>query len=367
MTRIPFIHARFFDTDTTFDIEERLKAFLRTWRQRSFAEGFGVENSGGLTLDAFGEELMRGVELSSIDRATIKRRAERIIAARAAVSGLAHLKKEEVKTLSWLRSGVDLVIADGLDWADLVAATLHDEFPWMAPATTEVWMALRRAAVGGQVITIPNLLLCGPPGIGKSAWARRMAALLTLPSCVIEIGSGSTSFRIAGLERGWAGGMPGRPLETIIASRIGNPVVIVDEICKDQGVRSTKGGVNSASDSLLALMEPMTAEAWECPFYRIRFDMRHVNWVLTANVLEGVSEPLRSRSTVVVLSEVPKGDLCRFARRYGAAKGLTEESIEAIVMALDHPANSRRDFSVRDVVRMVERAVGLESRGYGLH
>ena len=39
-----------------------------------------------------------------------------------------------------------------------------------------------------------------------------------------------------------------------------------------------------------------------------------------------------------------------------------EESIEAIVMALEHPANARRDFSVRDVVRMVERAVGLETR-----
>ena len=362
MRRIPFIQARFFAADTSLDIEERLKAFLRSWRRCSLAEGIGIEHSGGLTLEAFGEELMQGVDLSSIDRAIIKRRADRLLEARAAASGLTHLKKEEVKTLARLRDGVDLVAAGYLDWADLVASVLHDEFPWMAAATTEVWLALRRAAASGDVISIPNLLLCGPPGIGKSAWARRLAALLKLPSCVIEIGSGSTSFRIAGLERGWSSGMPGRPLETIIATRIGNPIMIVDEICKDQGVRNTKGGVNSASDSLLSLMEPMTAEAWECPFYRVRFDMRHVNWVLTANVLELVAEPLRSRSTVVMLTEVPKADLCRFARRYGAAKGLMEESIEAIVMALEHPANARRDFSVRDVVRMVERAVGLETR-----
>ena len=315
-----------------------------------------------MSLDDFGDALLRGVDLSYADRTKIKKRADRLYAARLASSGLGRLKPEELKALSRLRDGVDLVAVENVDAADLIASQLHEEFPWMSAATTALWHGLRRAAVDGQAITFPNMLLCGPPGIGKSAWARRMAELLQLPSCAIEVGSASSAFRISGLERGWSSAMPGRPLETIIKTRIGNPVIIVDEICKERSLQSAKGGVNSVSDALLALMEPMTAQEWECPFYRLGFDMRHVNWVMTANDLERVSEPLRSRSALVLLDAISKADLCAFARRHGEERGLSEQSLDAIAAVINHPGHDRRNFSIRDVARMVERAVAMETR-----
>ena len=361
MRRIPFIHARFFD-ESQNDIEDRFQSFLKSWRSRRLVDGIGIDSRNPLSLDDFGDALLGGVELSYVDRARVKRRAERLHAARLASSGLGRLKPEEIRELSRLRDGVDLIAIESADTADLIASRLHAEFPWMAPATTALWHGLRRAAVGGQTITLPNMLLCGPPGIGKSAWARRLAELLELPACVIEIGSASSAFRIAGLERGWSSGMPGRPLETIIASRIGNPLIIVDEICKERTLKSAKGGVSSVSDALLALMERMTAREWECPFYRVGFDMAHVNWVLTANELERVSAPLRSRSTVVMLHAISKADLCAFARRQAREKGLSDESLDAILSVINHADHVRRRFNIRDVTRMLGRAAAMETR-----
>ena len=359
MLRIPFINAKFVD-ESCSGIEERLLNFLSMLRHRAVYHGKKIKRFSLLDDD---ETLPEMPVVTSSDRRKVHRRAERLHEAQQIASGLSHLKKDDLKALQPLRLGVDLVTVTSEDWADEVAAMLHAEFPWMGPATTEVWLALRRAAVEGEVaISLPNLLLVGPPGIGKSAWARRLAEILCLPSCVIEIASGATNFRIVGLERGWSSGMPGRPLETIIAHRVANPIVIVDEICKDQSMRNSRGNVSSASDGLLSLMEPMTATNWECPYYRVRFDMAHVNWILTANDLDKVSEPLRSRSTVVFLDEISKPDLQVFARRIGATKGLSNASIEAITDVIGHRGFSSRQFGLREVLRMVARAEAMETR-----
>ncbi len=74
----------------------------------------------------------------------------------------------------------------------------------MGPATHVAWHGLRRLARSGDVgLRLPPLVLNGPAEIGKSVWARRLAELCALPACVVDVGSGSAGFRIAGLERGY--------------------------------------------------------------------------------------------------------------------------------------------------------------------
>lgn len=46
------------------------------------------------------------------------------------------------------------------------------------------------------------MLLLGPPGIGKSASARRLAEMLELPSAVFEATNEPAGFAIAGLQAG---------------------------------------------------------------------------------------------------------------------------------------------------------------------
>lgn len=130
-------------------------------------------------------------------------RARRILERLQARSGAAHLKPEELRQLAPIARGIRLVHLPDADAADRIAAELHAEMPWMAPANRIVWQAIRLAARTGAPIRVPPLLLVGPPGIGKSAWARRLAELLQVPSAVVEATNEPAGFAIAGLQAGW--------------------------------------------------------------------------------------------------------------------------------------------------------------------
>lgn len=168
---------------------------------------------------------------------------------------------------------------------------------------------------------------------------------------------------LVGVERGWATAQAGRPLDVMLSKRLANPLIVVDEICKAKSVTSNKGSSYSFGDALLSLLEPATAKAWDCPYFRVRLDMSHISWVLTSNNVENVSEPVRNRCQVIEIPDVTTEQLQEFAIMKGAGFSLSEASIEAVVLAVDQaPVVTGRRLSLRDVVRMLERAEMMEGR-----
>ena len=110
-------------------------------------------------------------------------------------------------------------------------------------------------------------------------------------------------------------------------------------------------------------MEPETARRWECGFFRLPFDLSRISWVLTSNSLKRVNPAVLSRCQVIELPDVTATELEVFARRRGAAMDLSQDSIEAVAEVLrDAPRITRRRFSLRDAIRMLERAEALETR-----
>ncbi|WP_253879826.1 hypothetical protein [Paracoccus aminovorans] len=173
------------------------------------------------------------IRLSDDDEARIKRRVNRIIERRKAASGLEHLKRDDRERLEVLKDGARLIRIHSEHHADELAAGLHGDMPWMAPATEVIWHAMRRSwREGAPGLRIPPLQLTGPPGIGKSRFGRDLATLLATSTAVIEATGENASFGIVGSQRGWGGSYPGRLIETVLQSRIANPVMIVDEIEK---------------------------------------------------------------------------------------------------------------------------------------
>lgn len=61
-----------------------------------------------LEIDGFGDDLMRGLNISVADNRMIRRRAALVFQRRMAASGLAHLKADEVKRLSVMKGGAIL-------------------------------------------------------------------------------------------------------------------------------------------------------------------------------------------------------------------------------------------------------------------
>lgn len=241
--------------------------------------------------------------------------------------------KDRFKALVPRLAGVRLAGPRTEHAADELAA-LPDEMPWMRDAVRLVWRDARRSAGAGGGFGLRPLLLDGPPGVGKSHFARRVAALAGVPFASIDIGTGSEGFRVAGLTKGWSSAHPGRPVETVLAEGVGNPVVFVDEIDKGGVMHGTSGKATSAHAALLGLLEPSTAAAWECPFYQVRFDMSRVNWILAGNALAPIPAPLVSRCRVVGLGRLSVADLAAVARREGARRGIESAALDQLAAAV---------------------------------
>ncbi len=70
---------------------------------------------------------------------------------------------------------------------------------------------MRRSVREGRPgLQFAPLLLLGPPGIGKSHWARRLGKLLEVPTTVVEATGEPASFALIGSQRGWANAGPGK-------------------------------------------------------------------------------------------------------------------------------------------------------------
>ncbi|WP_082015811.1 AAA family ATPase [Leisingera sp. ANG-M7] len=349
-------------------LTRRLTEYLKNLRKTRLAKELIGDDEhavdlGGDDFEKIATELSDGVALTWDDKRRIKKRVQRILQLRTEASGLGHLSEEEIQRLRPLMNEVRLVEPRDEHWVDETVSALHEEMPWMAAATNEVWNALRQSSSAKETIRLPPLLLSGPPGIGKSVWARRLAELLEIPRCEIDASLGGVGFSVAGTERGWSSAQPGRPLETILQHRVGNPLIVVDEICKAQSGTSDRGARHALSGTLLSFLEPATAVAWECPCYRTKFDMSHISWILTANDVSRAPEPLINRCTVIELQTLTCKQLRGFARSQAARMELSEASVDAIERVIEHSMDERgHSLSLRNVIRMLHRAVALENR-----
>ena len=186
-----------------------------------------------------------------------------------------------------------------------------------------------------------------------------MGECLSVPITVVEATGENASFSLVGSQRGWSGAHPGRVIETVLASRIGNPVIIVDEVEKAGAVTSSKGLSFNLAESLLPLLEPLTSRRWNCPYFQVRFDMSWVIWVLTSNDFRRLPAPLLSRCPPIKLRDISAADLTEFARREGASLHLSPAAIDATCAAIDRFAHQSDRLSLRAVIRLLDHAVKL--------
>lgn len=367
MTNFRFMHAHFPDPSLSRDeIAIRLTAHRRDLlaAKKSFAK---LSKADG-TADHQGWLDQRdNIRLSLKDQQKIESRAEMISQKHKAATGMSHLRPDDAKRLDVLRHGVRLARIETEHQADELAATLHAEFPWMGPATEAVWHAMRRSVKAGDPgLRLPPLLLDGPPGIGKSAWARHLGDVIGVPTTGYEATIENASFGLVGNQRSWGSSSPGRLINTILTRRVGNPVIVVDEVEKSGQARTTKGQSFSLTDALLPLLELMSASNWSCPYFEVTFDMSYVIWVLTSNDYRRLPEPLLSRCPPIRLSAISRDNLIGFAQREGTRRGLMQSTIEVITDLLLRP-ECPSEISLRSVLRMLERGKSLEARGPVIH
>lgn len=352
MPALPFLLTRLDD-----DLPDRNDISLRLRKHLMRLRGHDIDDA---TLEAW-DDAVEAISERDLDR--IYRRAKAYVERVRAASGTTHLRREDKDRLIPIKDGIPAMTIETEAQADEIAAEIHGQMPWMGQATEVAWHAMRRCAHDGDpVFRLPPMLLIGPPGTGKSHWARTLGDALGVPTTVIDAAAEAASFAVAGVQRGWGSATPGKPIDMILNRRVLNPIIVIDEVEKAGHARSTSGMRHSLTEALLSLLEPSTAAQWNCPFYRLPFDMSRIGWVMTANSRQGLPDPLLSRCPPIVLPDLTLSDLIAFAERQGTSRDLSAPALDAIIETLNRQQGREPELSLRIVQRMLDRAERLERR-----
>ena len=239
-------------------------------------------------------------------------------------------------------------------------ASLRTEFPWMAEANARIGAAIALSKMGQGWFRTRPLLLVGPPGVGKTRWARRVAEIVHTPFAWISFAGLNNSMLITGSDRGWATGRPGLAAMMIAQFHVANPVLLIDEVDKAAG-GSQNGDPVSA---LLPLLESETARQFADNYLLGNLDLSAVSWILTANSIDGLPNALLSRVAVLRTPRPSEREAMRtvplmvndVARSYGIDPGKMPDLKDAL------PGFSRR-YKESPCLRDLREAVEAEVIG----
>jgi ATP-dependent Lon protease len=210
-------------------------------------------------------------------------------------------------------------------------------------------------AVAERIDGVPrpaNILLNGPPGCGKTYFARKLAACFATEFHAIHLESIQTASEIVGDSDSYRSAAPGMLYNFLTNGKFGNPLILLDEICKMSGdSRFTPGS------ALLRLLEKETAkefadnaENW------CKLDMSMVFFVATSNTLDTISAPIRSRLKTFEI-DMPKDPAAIILNIF-------DQAIDANYMAFAHMTLSTPALSAlmsqspRRIRQLIEDALG---------
>ena len=174
---------------------------------------------------------------------------------------------------------------------------LYDELPNFSEVLDDVRRQLALCEDSRDALEITPLLLLGPPGIGKTHFARELSQLLGTGMGFISMSSLTAGWVLSGASSQWKGARPGKVFETLVDGQYANPVMVVDEI--------DKAGGEHAYDplgALYSLLEHDTAGHFTDEFAEVAIDASQVIWVATANDARGIPDPILNRMNVYELS-----------------------------------------------------------------
>ena len=174
---------------------------------------------------------------------------------------------------------------------------LYDELPNFHLALDDVKRQLALCQDSRDALEITPMLLLGPPGIGKTHFAREIAQLLSTGMGFVSMSSLTAGWVLSGASSQWKGARPGKVFETLVDGSYANPVMVVDEI--------DKAGGEHAYDplgALYSLLEHDTAVDFTDEFAEVPIDASQLIWVATANEARGIPAPILNRMNVYEVS-----------------------------------------------------------------
>jgi len=221
-------------------------------------------------------------------------------------------------------------------------------------------------AVGKLAGGIKGSIIClvGPPGVGKTSLGKSIAKALNRKFFRFSLGGMRDEAEIKGHRRTYVGAMPGKLVQALKHCQVMNPVIMLDEV--DKIGTSYQGDPASA---LLEVLDPEQNATFLDHYLDVRCDLSQVLFIVTANILDTIPEPLRDRMEILRLSGYVMEEKMEIAQRYLIPRnrtlmGLSEadvifkpEIIRTIIIDYAREAGVR---NLENQIKKVLRKVALE-------
>lgn len=153
-------------------------------------------------------------------------------------------------------------------------ADLYHTLPNFTEVLDDVKRHVALAQDSRDALEVTPILLLGPPGIGKTHSAKKLADLLGTGMSLVPMSSMTAGWLLSGSSSQWKGAKPGKVFEALVDGEYANPVIVVDE------------------------------------FAEVAIDASQVIWVTTANDERSIPAPILNRMNVFTV-EAPTLDAAR--------------------------------------------------------
>lgn len=176
----------------------------------------------------------------------------------------------------------------------------------------------------------PIICLVGPPGVGKTSIASKIAEAMGRNFVKISVGGIDDEAIIRGHIRTYIGALPGRIIDGIRRAKSSNPVFLIDEI--DKISSSYKGDPNSA---LLEVLDKNQNSHFKDNYIEEEYDLSDVFFITTANDIYSIPKTLRDRLEIINISGYTEIDKISIAKDYMIPKICNSNNINKIKISDD--------------------------------
>ena len=218
------------------------------------------------------------------------------------------------------------------------------------------FLAVRKLKPEGKS---PILCFVGPPGVGKTSLGRSIARACGREFIRASLGGLHDEAEIRGHRRTYIGALPGNIIQSLRKAGRNNPVFMLDELDK-----LGAGFQGDPASAMLEVLDPEQNFSFRDNYLAVPFDLSHVMFIGTANVLDNIPGPLRDRMEVIELTGYTTDEKLQIAKRYLLIRQLETNGLTAEQCTLTDNAllSIIQDYTREAGCRNLEREIGAVYR-----